>query len=113
MVYKGDENYEDYLKIRLGSQYNKIYENGLPENYTNSSLYSIQPEEILADDFVELFYDTSVKVVMDTYDYELKYTDTRQSLKGEDIQILKNTDGLGQKELKQKTMDKKATERKD
>ena len=82
MVYKGDENYEDYLKIRLGTYYNTVYPNGLPDNYSSSSLYNIQPEEILADDFVELFYDISVKKETDTYDYQLEYNDYRNSLGG-------------------------------
>lgn len=80
MVYKNDENYEDYLKIRLGNNYETIYPHGLPEIYSSSYDYTIQPEEILADDFVELFYDISQKKTNDTYEYELAYNDLRNSL---------------------------------
>lgn len=81
MAYKSDENYEDYLKLRLGSYYNTVYPSGLPNAYdSDNSTYTIQPEEILADDFVELFYDTSTKLPTDKYEYELNYTDKRRSL---------------------------------
>jgi hypothetical protein len=82
MVYKNDENYEDYLKLRLKSYYSTIYPNGLPFAYSsqNSSYYT-QPAEILADDYVELFYDTSKKAAEDTYEYILNEKYSRNSLK--------------------------------
>lgn len=95
MIYKGDENYEDYLKLRLGSYYSTIYPHGLPENYSSSSSYKIQPEEILADDFVELFYNKSNKLPNDTYNYNLNYVDYRNSLEGyPNVQMIKNNPTL-------------------
>lgn len=94
MIYKGDENYEDYLKLRLGNYYNIVYPHGLPEVYSGSSSYSIQPEEILADDFVELFYNTSNKLPSDTYDYTLQYDDYRHSLEDTNVHFLKNNMNL-------------------
>lgn len=93
MVYKNDENYEDYLKLRLGEYYNEIYPSGLPNTYSSNDDYYIQPEEILADDFVELFYKTEEKHISDTNEYDLQYTDYRNSLEStpaESIQYLKN-----------------------
>ena len=93
MAYKNDENYEEYLKMRLGNYYNTIYPSGLPAYYSSSSSYSIQPEEILADDFVELFYNTTIKKENDTYDYSLQYDDQRNSLSSySSIQFLKQND---------------------
>ena len=81
MVYKNDENYEDYLKLRLQDYYEVVYENGiLPGKYSSSQDYRIQPEEILADDFVELFYNTTTKLDTDTREYTLEYSDSRNSL---------------------------------
>ncbi len=95
MAYKSDENYEDYLKLRLGTFYNTIYPNGLPDSYSSDFNYSIQPEEILADDFVELFYNTTTKDASDNYEYELNYDDLRNSLDGYDsIQNLKENETL-------------------
>lgn len=95
MVYKSDENYEDYLKIRLGDLYDTIYPSGLPDNYSSGSSYTIQPEEILADDYVELFYNTSNKSQTDIYDYTLSYNDLRNSLYGYDsVKKLKNNTEL-------------------
>ncbi len=92
MAYKNDEDYEDYLKLRLGDSYDTIYPLGLPNSYSSGSSYYIMPEEILADDFVELFYDTSTKKETDTYDYELEYKDIRNSLDGNErsVQYLKS-----------------------
>ena len=93
MVYKNDENYEDYLKLRLGEYYSTVYDNGLPDNYSSSEDYYKQPEEILADDFVELFYQTEEKAVNDKNEYVLEYADYRNSLKNtvaESIQYLNN-----------------------
>ena len=94
MAYKNDENYEDYLKLRLGDSYNSIYPLGLPNSYSSGSSYYIMPEEILADDFVELFYNTSIKKESDTYDYELEYKDMRNSLEGNErsVQYLKSNE---------------------
>lgn len=84
MILKGDDSYKDYLKLRLGEAYDEIYPNGLPDTYSSGLGYNIQPVEILADDYVELFYDTSKKVSTDYYDYELEYDDLRNSLSGVD-----------------------------
>lgn len=81
MVYKNDENYEDYLKLRLGEYYDTVYPTGLPNQYTSGEDYYIQPEEILADDFVELFYKTEQKHSNDSNEYTFEYTDDRNSLK--------------------------------
>lgn len=82
MAYKNDEDYEDYLKLRLGSLYSTIYPSGLPKFYDGQSeSYYTQPSEILADDYVEIFYNTSKKVSEDTYDYTLNYNYTRNSLR--------------------------------
>ena len=81
MVYKNDENYEDYLKLRLGEYYNLVYPTGLPNEYTSGEDYYKQPEEILADDFVELFYKTEQKHINDSNEYTFEYTDYRNSLK--------------------------------
>lgn len=81
MAYKNDEDYEDYLKLRLGNYYSAIYPNGLPAVYSSQdSDYYTQPTEILADDYVELFYNTSIKVEEDTYEYTLNQEFTRNSL---------------------------------
>lgn len=93
MAYKNDEDYEDYLKLRLGDLYDTIYPDGLPNSYNSSEeYYYTMPEEILADDFVELFYNTSTKKETDTYDYKLDYKDLRNSLDGnaESVQYLKS-----------------------
>ena len=82
MAYKNDEDYEDYLKLRLGDYYDAIYPNGLPSSYNSqNSGYYTQPTEILADDYVELFYDTSSKVDEDIYEYTLNQEYSRNSLK--------------------------------
>lgn len=96
MAYKNDEDYEDYLKLRLQDSYDIIYPDGLPSSYSSDSrYYYTMPEEILADDFVELFYDTSSKKDNDTSDYTLKYTDLRNSLRNySDIRYLKNNTSL-------------------
>ena len=80
MILKGDSNYEEYLKIRLGDAYNEIYKDGFPTKYDSTNLYYIQPVEILADDYVELYYDTNIKRDNDYYKYELFYSDLRNSL---------------------------------
>lgn len=91
MAYKSDEDYEDYLKLRLGNEYSTIYPSGLPSSYTSSANYDIMPEEILADDFVELFYNTSNKKDDDTTSYILSYNDLRNSLmNNESVRYLKN-----------------------
>jgi len=93
MVYKNDENYEDYLKLRLKEYYDIVYPTGLPNIYSSSDDYTIQPEEILADDFVELFYNTSTKKENDTNEYTLNYTDLRNSLDHYSvIQLVKNNE---------------------
>lgn len=82
MAYKNDEDYEDYLKLRLENYFTDIYPNGtLPTSYSSSnSQYYTHPLEILADDYVELFYNTTPKAEEDTYVYS--YPDyTRNSLK--------------------------------
>ena len=82
MSYKNDEDYEDYLKLRLGSLYNTIYPHGLPSSYSSQDDgYYTQPTEILADDYVELFYDTSKKVEEDTREYTLNHGYDRNSLR--------------------------------
>lgn len=82
MAYKNDEDYEDYLKLRLGSYYTSVFPYGLPEFYNSQdSGYYTQPTEILADDYVELFYETSTKAQEDTYDYILNNEYERNSLK--------------------------------
>ena len=96
MSYKNDEDYEDYLSLRLGNEYSKIYPSGLPSSYTsgNDSYYT-QPTEILADDYVELFYNTSKKVDEDTYDYTLDFGYTRNSLReNKNVQNLLDNDEL-------------------
>lgn len=91
MAYKNDEDYEDYLKLRLDTEYSSIYPSGLPSSYTSSANYDIMPEEILADDFVELFYNTSNKKDDDTASYILSYNDLRNSLmNNESVRYLKN-----------------------
>lgn len=80
MILKGDHNYEEYLRLRLGSAYSQIYSDGLPKEYDSNESYYIQPVEILADDYVELYYDTREKKNNDYYEYELVYTDLRNSL---------------------------------
>lgn len=95
MAYRNDEDYEDYLSLRLGEEYFKIYPHGLPSLYSsNTDSYYTQPTEILADDYVELFYRTSKKVEEDTYDYVLNSGYTRNSLREyKDIQnLLENGD---------------------
>ena len=96
MSYKNDEDYEDYLSLRLGDEYSKIYPSGLPSSYTSSNdSYYTQPTEILADDYVELFYNTSKKVDEDTYDYTLDFGYTRNSLReNKNIQNLLDNDEL-------------------
>ena len=82
MAHQSDENYEDYLKLRLGNLYNTIYPSGLPTSYSSqNSGYYTQPSEILADDYVELFYDRSQKASEDTYTYTLDKNYDRNSLK--------------------------------
>ncbi len=82
MAHQSDENYEDYLKLRLGDLYSTIYPNGLPTSYSSQNTgYYTQPSEILADDYVELFYDRSQKVSEDTYSYTLDKNYDRNSLK--------------------------------
>ena len=96
MSHKNDEDYEDYLSLRLGDEYSKIYPNGLPTSYSsgNDSYYT-QPSEILADDFVELFYNTSKKVEEDTYKYTLDAGYIRNSLReNKDIQNLSKNESL-------------------
>ncbi len=80
MIYKGDASYEDYLKIRLKDKYDEVYPDGIPSRYSSSDDYYIQPEEILADDFVELFYLTDIKYEGDDPNYILNYQDMRNSL---------------------------------
>lgn len=96
MSYKNDEDYEDYLSLRLGNEYSKIYPSGLPSSYTSSNdSYYTQPTEILADDYVELFYNTSKKVDEDTYDYTLDFGYTRNSLReNKNVQNLLDNDEL-------------------
>jgi len=79
---KGDDSYEDYLRLRLGEGFDRIYKDGLPSKYDSSDSYYIQPVEILADDYVELYYSVSEKHKLDSYDYELEYEDLRNSLDG-------------------------------
>ena len=92
MVLKNRGNYEEYLKIRLGEHYNSIYPQGLLQNYDSDATYHIQPAEILADDFVDMYYDVSQKVETDLNDYEIAYQDKRNSLKGTSAVVDLNTD---------------------
>lgn len=96
MAYKNDEDYEDYLNLRLGDSYNTIYPSGLPTYYDSSNdNYYKDPLEVLADDYVELFYNTSNKVSEDTYDYTLDVGYSRNSLKNyNDAPNLKNDQDL-------------------
>lgn len=94
MIYKNDENYEDYLKLRLKDTYNTIYPTGLPDNYSSSSNYSIQPEEILADDYVELFYRTNTKNEKDSATYNFNYSFSRGSLSKTKYHLLENSPQL-------------------
>lgn len=82
MILKNRGSYEEYLKIRLGSQYNIIYPNGLLTEYDSDDTYYIQPAEILADDYVDMYYDVSAKAATDKNDYDIEYEDTRNSLTG-------------------------------
>ena len=84
MILKGDDTYESYLRLRLGEAYDQIYDTGLPDEYDQSDSYYTQPVEILADDYVELYYDTKEKKSNDYYDYDLAYTDLRNSLSNVD-----------------------------
>lgn len=80
MILKGDGSYQNYLRLRLKEQYDIIYKEGLPNYYSSNDGYYVQPVEILADDYVELYYDTSKKSYNDYYEYELQYDDLRNSL---------------------------------
>lgn len=80
LILKGDDSYQDYLKLRLGDAFDDIYSQGLPTSYDIGDNYYIQPVEILADDYVELYYDTSLKLTNDYYNYTLVYNDQRNSL---------------------------------
>lgn len=80
MILKGDDSYQDYLRLRLGDAYDNIYPNGMPNSYSSGVGYYTQPVEILADDYVELYYDVSQKAWNDYYDYTLEYDDLRNSL---------------------------------
>ena len=82
MILKNRGNYEEYLKIRLGDQYDVIYPDGLLQEYDSNDTYYIQPAEILADDYVDMYYDVSQKAVTDQNDYDISYTDERNSLTG-------------------------------
>ena len=80
MILKGDGSYKEYLQLRLKDAYDTIYPLGLPDEYSENEGYYYDPLEILADDYVELFYDTSEKANNDYYDYDLEYNDLRNSL---------------------------------
>lgn len=81
LSYKGDESYEDYLRLRLEDDFNTVYPLGLPGAYSSDpSGYKTQPEEVLADDFVELFYYRDSKYEGDDSNYIQKYSDSRNSL---------------------------------
>ena len=81
LSYKGDTSYEEYLNLRLTDSYDTVYPLGLPNSYSSDpALYKIQPEEIMADDFVELFYYRDSKYEGDESNYVLKYSDYRNSL---------------------------------
>ncbi len=81
LAYKGDVSYEEYLRLRLGDDFDTVYPEGLPGSYVYTpELYLIQPEEILADDFVELFYYRDSKYEGDNPTYVQKYNDSRNSL---------------------------------
>lgn len=82
MIVKNRGSYEEYLKRRLGNQYDIIYPHGLLQEYDSDDTYYIQPSEILADDYVDMFYNVSTKHKDDKNDYELAYTDSRNSLTG-------------------------------
>ena len=83
MVHQSDENYEDYLRLRLGNLYSTIYPSGLPSSYSSQNDgYYTQPSEILADDYVELFYNRTQKASEDTYNYTLNKNYDRNSLNG-------------------------------
>ena len=81
----------------MENYYDTLYPYGLPDNYSSGEYYNIQPEEILADDFVELFYKTDEKLEIDTAEYTFEYTDYRNSLKdtaASQIQYLKTNPQL-------------------
>ncbi len=78
---KGDGSYEDYLRLRLKDRYDVIYNEGLHETYENDN-YITQPVEILADDYVELYYKSNKKASNDYYNYDIEYQDLRNSLTG-------------------------------
>lgn len=80
MILKGDDSYIEYLKLRLADAYDSVYPEGFPTSYDTGYGYYTQPVEILADDYVELYYDTSKKASNDYYEYDLEYTDLRNSL---------------------------------
>ena len=80
LSYKGDESYEAYLRLRLGDNYDLVYPDGMLGAYSATQDYKIQPEEIMADDFVELFYYRDQKYAGDNTVYEQKYVDSRNSL---------------------------------
>lgn len=82
MILKGDNSYYDYLQLRLEGVYDRVYPEGLPKDYEIDYDYYTQPVEILADDYVELYYDVSNKKSNDYNEYQLSYTDLRNSLKG-------------------------------
>lgn len=82
MILKGDGTYEDYLRLRLKNAFDLIYPFGFPNNYSSGEGYYTQPVEILADDYVELYYDVSKKASTDYYQYDLSYNDLRNSLSG-------------------------------
>ena len=92
MILKNRGNYEEYLKIRLGNQYDIIYSIGLLKEYYSDDTYYIQPAEILADDYVDMYYNVSQKAATDTNDYDIAYTDTRNSLTGTNAIKDLNTD---------------------
>lgn len=89
MVLKSDNNYEDYLRLRLDGDFDNIYPDGILTRYDSDLTYDIQPSEILADDYVELYYNVSSKVESDVYEYELSYNDLRNSLSKEGASIYK------------------------
>ena len=92
MILKGDGSYEGYLKLRLKEKYDDIYPGGIITSYDSSITYAIQPTEILADDYVDLYYNVSDKVESDIYNYELDYRNLRNSLSSMDGVISKLKD---------------------
>ena len=67
---------------RLGNIAERFSKIGSRTEYDSDDTYYIQPAEILADDYVDMYYDVSAKAATDKNDYDIEYEDTRNSLTG-------------------------------